>query len=866
MTRANKAIVNFAGGEASPSLVARADLPLFQKIMSRVQNWIVEPQGPTHYRNGFVYVHHTRRNNAAVLIPFQFSDIQAYLIEATAQYFRFYKTTGLVLESAKTITGITQANPGVITSNSHGYSTGDEVYLSDIGGMTELNNQYALVVRINANTYSLTDLDGNAINTTGYTAYTSGGTTERVYEVKTPYREADLEELQYAQNADVMYITHRSYEPRKLTRTSDTSWSLARYVRTAEPFLAAKSIMGATQANPGVLTVVAHGGAVGDEVYIDGVVGMTELNDTHYLINSTPTADTLTLKTTAGVPVDTSGFTAYVSGGKFEYIGDSGNYPGAVAFTDDARLAMAGTDAKPETIWFSKSPTAAGAVQFDNFTTGSGATDAVIFTLAPLNGKVDSIRWLTNTDKYIAAGTFGSVRRIYGPTEAEPIGPDGITAKAANADGAQRTPPVQDGSTLFYIQRGGLSLQSVEYDYTIDGYAPDDKNLVSSHLTRGGFKQVVRQIARPTIIWVVKNDGMLLGLTYKGKENIAGWHRHKLGGNDTGGQVKWAGIMPRESNQDQIWVVVERTIDGVTRRYIEYMADEPEYPDLLDFFTEETAKEEDFERYLNYLFEKQKEAIHLDACSTYDGSSYGTDAGASITFGEDADINDQEDVTVTASAAVFTSDMVGREIWGKYTSEGIGGGRFEITEFVSTTVVKGTILDSFPATATYDAGDWFITATEVTGLGYLEGEIVGVVADGAFLDLEEVEDGAITIDEPASIIHVGLRYLGLLRTMPLDQGGVTGPAQAKNKVVTEVALRFQNASGIKFGTNPYNLQQFEFRRASDITGRPIPLVTGIEKISYPDNWEEDKMLVVIQDSPLPCTIAGMDVFTETADE
>ncbi len=116
MTYTNKATVNFSGGEVSPYLVGRTDLPLYSKVVSRMENWISEPQGPARFRNGTVFVHQTRRNNPAVLIPFQFNDSQAYLIEATNQYFRFYKTSGLVLEASKTISGVTVATTGVVAA------------------------------------------------------------------------------------------------------------------------------------------------------------------------------------------------------------------------------------------------------------------------------------------------------------------------------------------------------------------------------------------------------------------------------------------------------------------------------------------------------------------------------------------------------------------------------------------------------------------------------------------------------------------------------------------------------------------------------------------------------------------------------
>jgi hypothetical protein len=878
MTFSNKVIANFAGGEVSPLLFARTDLPLFAKVLSRMQNFIAEPQGPARFRPGTVYVHHTRNNNPARFIEFQYSDVQSYLIEATEGYFRFYKDGAIILNStALTITGISKALPGVVTYTGTDPTNGQEVYIEDVAGMTEVNGKFFTVANVNtgANTFELTDVHGNNVNTTNYTTYTSGGTVSVVYEIQTPYLEEHLDELQYAQNADTMYIASEKYEPRQLTRSAHDSWTLARYSRTADPFAANNvtygEITGITAANPGVVSDAAHTFLADDHVYVSGIVGMTELNNRHFLIGS-PAAGTYQLKDyDTGVAVDTSAYTAWSSGGIVELIAPTRattmKYPAAVSFTDDGRVVFGGSGDKPETQWYSKSPSAAGAVQFTDFTTGSGATDAIIFTFAPLRGRVDSIRWITNTDKYIAFGTFGSVRRVYGATEAASISPDEVTAKPANSDGVEHASPVSDGATLFYIQRGGLALESIEYDYSIDGYAPDDKNLVSNHLTAGGFKQMVRQIGRPTVIWVVRNDGILLGLTYKAKENIAGWHRHYLGG---AGQVEAAGIMPRENNQDQLWLIVKRTIGGNTVRYVEYMSDPPEFPDLVDYWSGAStseAKTLDTNRFENYQSEVAKDAIHLDSSLTYDGSAYGTDASATLTVGNFADVEDTENVVFTASAAVFTSDMVGREIWGGYLEDGSGGGRAEITEFTSSTSVKCTILDGFwGENVVYSAGDWYITATTVSGLDHLEGELVGIIADGAAPDAVAVDGGSITLSQPASKIHVGLKYTGILRTLPLDQGGVTGPAQSKYKIVSELGLRFVNSAGVQYGTDLYHLSRLHMSRGNDVTDRPIPLFTGVERITYPDTWGIDKELFVVQDDPLPCTLAAMDVYMDTVDE
>lgn len=81
--------------------------------------------------------------------------------------------------SAKSISGITRASPGVVTANSHGLATNDYVWISGVSGMTQINNRTYKVVRIDSNKVSLQYQSGGnwyALNTSsGYSSYSSGG-------------------------------------------------------------------------------------------------------------------------------------------------------------------------------------------------------------------------------------------------------------------------------------------------------------------------------------------------------------------------------------------------------------------------------------------------------------------------------------------------------------------------------------------------------------------------------------------------------------------------------------------------------------------------------------------------------------------
>jgi hypothetical protein len=167
---------SFSAGEISPALYARVDLAKYDAGLKRAKNVFIRPHGGVSNRAGLKFCCEVKNSaNGARLIPFSFNTTQTYVLEFGNQYMRVITNGGQVLETGKTPTAITKANPGVMTIASHGYSNGDEVYISGVGGMTELNGRNFIVAGVTTNTFTLKDLYGTAIDTTSFTTFTSGG-------------------------------------------------------------------------------------------------------------------------------------------------------------------------------------------------------------------------------------------------------------------------------------------------------------------------------------------------------------------------------------------------------------------------------------------------------------------------------------------------------------------------------------------------------------------------------------------------------------------------------------------------------------------------------------------------------------------
>jgi hypothetical protein len=344
---------SFAGGEISPSIYGRVDQAKYSTGARTLRNFIVGRHGAAISRAGTEFVAYTKhRLKTARLIPFVFSSDQTYVIELGDQYMRLHKNGAQIRRTAVAISAITQdVAAKVTTSAPHGASTGDEVYISGVVGMTEVNGRNFLVNVLNATEFTITNIVGGApINSTGFAAYVSGGTSARVFEMATPYVEADIRTLEFVQSADVITIVHKNYAPRNLSRLGETNWTLDvisfatsigrpnggsavaggagansyRYRVTAvnsetgEESLPGRgvqvAITSASNTNPLVITTAAaHGFSTGDEVYLEGLQGsatfMAAINNKAFTITFVA-ANQFSLNGVDGTAIDAVSFVA----------------------------------------------------------------------------------------------------------------------------------------------------------------------------------------------------------------------------------------------------------------------------------------------------------------------------------------------------------------------------------------------------------------------------------------------------------------------------------------------------------------------------------------------------------------------------
>ena len=559
MGKVTPLISSFSSGEWSPRLFGRVDVAKYFSGAEELKNILVDQYGGAFRRPGSYFVIETLDSSKkSRLLSFQFSKIQAYIIEAGDQYMRFFKDNGSILETAKNITAATNANPTVITSASHGFSNGDVVYITGVGGMTDLNGRFFTVAGATTNTFQL-----SGVNSTSYGTYTSGGTVSRVYKISTPYLEADLFKVQNAQSADIMYLTHNSYAPRKLTRTGHTSWTLTEIEFTNGPYLDTNT--SATTITPSADTVGSGRTLTASSaIFQAGHVGsLWRIKDGYVKVTGFTSTTVVTVDVKVALGTGPAATTDWAEGAWSAVRG----YPSCVTFYGQ-RLWFAATTHQPQSLWGSK------VASFEDFTPGVDDADPISVTI--LSEQVNAIKWLSPQNKLII-GTQGGDFDLSSGSFGEPVTPTNVTINGGTTYGSAEVLPKRIGSFIYYMQRNTRTVRELSYDVNIDNRQAYDMTLLAEHITESGIVEIDYSQSPNNVLWCVRADGQIATLTRQVDQEVIAWTRQV-----TDGKYESVSIIPAvDPTYDEVWTIVNRTINGQTKRYVEYFGP-PDFTDQED--------------------------------------------------------------------------------------------------------------------------------------------------------------------------------------------------------------------------------------------------------------------------------------------
>lgn len=620
MAKSSPAISNFNGGEVGPLLSGRVDFEKYSSSCYKMERFIPTVQGPAKRGTGTRFVLPTKyQDKRSYLKRFEFSFDQAYVLEFGAQYVRFYTDRGVVLGDTLDITNITQANPGVLTYTGTDPANGEWFYVTGVEGMTQINNRYVRVSNVDtgANTFELTDWYGNAINTTGYSAYVYNGDMQKVYEIASPYTEADLTNpeggcaLSIVQSGDVLYIGCEGYAPRTLTRSGNTSWAFATYSPTDGPFqtepLDTKNFTLGASTGTGVSLVCATD--VFETAHVGMLFRLEPINITTppWETNKSVTATNLrksdgkyyeaqTTATTGSVrPIHEEGTESdgavtweYLHPGyvivKIASVTDAQNAtcdiigpgiaPAEVVAGDDCRFRIGawGTAtgaAFPykvafwrDRLWWSGNQQIYASVAGDYSSMSPDTLGEILadnsISLTISVGTVDKIRWMTASD-VLLVGTAGSEVAVQEITANQVLGPENVKYEIQSAEGSRELEPVLVEDSVLFIRIGGRRVIELRFDIQSDSWVPRDMNVLYPEITQSGIVEMAYQKEPDNIIWIVLSNGRLLGMTYDREQNVYGWHRHPIAGTNSKVQSVQVITSP-DASVDDVWVIAERSV------------------------------------------------------------------------------------------------------------------------------------------------------------------------------------------------------------------------------------------------------------------------------------------------------------------
>lgn len=551
MPKASPIQYSFNAGELSPQLKGRVDVPKYKNGCDTLENFLPLVHGPVRKRSGTRFVNEVKNSAHNVrLIPFQFSTEQAYVLEFGDQYIRFYKDGGII-----------ESSPSV------------------------------------------------------------------PYEISTPYAHTDVEDLHFAQSADVIYLAHPSYAPYKLGRTGHTAWTLTEVTFDWPPFndVNETATTFTASASTGSITITASTATfaatdVGNFVRFEEVVeskynewqASTAVSSGNYRVYEGRLYQAGTTATTGVRPPihdegtesdgtvnwtfihDGAGYaeiTSYtsttvvnatviqripesaVSGvtkWSFGAWSDTYGWPKSVCFYED-RLWFAGSSNRPQTLW------ASTAGDYENHKYGTKDDDALNYTIN--SQEVNTIEWMV-PGKVLTVGTSGGEFVVAASSSDQAVTPTNVRITPQTAFGCRNLQPFKIGSSILFVQRSGRKLREFTYNFETDGYVAPDMTLLSEHILQEGAAAMAYQQSPNQILWFADALGNLQGMTYERTEDVVGWHRH-----DIGGAVESLTVIPHwDGDQDSTWMLVNRTINGSTVRYVEYFEKyrEDEYGLFLD--------------------------------------------------------------------------------------------------------------------------------------------------------------------------------------------------------------------------------------------------------------------------------------------
>ena len=495
----------------------------------------------------------------------------------------------------------------------------------------------------------------------------------------------------------------------------------------------------------------------------------------------------------------------------------AGNYPGAVSYFEQRRV-FAGTTNAPQTMWMTRTGTESDI----SYHIPIQDTDRIAFRVAAR--EANTIRHIVPLTQLLAL-TSAAEWRI-SPVNSDTITPTTISVRPQSYVGANNVQPSIVNNTVVYCSARDGHVRELGYSWQASGFVTGDLSLRSTHLFDNyDIMDMCYSKAPQPLLWFISSTGSMLGLTYIPEQQVGAWHQHV-----TDGSFESCAAVA-EGAEDRLYVVVKRTIGGVTKRYVE--------------------------RFASRQVTTIENCFFVDCGLTYDG----TNTTATTVTVTGSTYLPSDTLTITASSAIFqfpSTSTPPTDINDAIVMTDSAGNKYRlrIIGTTSTTVATARVDVTLPAALRNTATTvWAFARDTISGLSHLEGKTVSILADGAVMPQVVVASGQVTLQRASVLVHVGLPYDSDLETLPMAlQMEAFGQGRAKN--VNEAFLRVYRSSGIFVGPDNDNLTEAK-QRTTEPYGSPPGLKTDEIGVKLTPTWRQSGRIYVRQADPLPLTIVGL---------
>jgi hypothetical protein len=693
-------------------------------------------------------------------------------------------------------------------------------------------------------------------------------------QLATPYLESDLFALDCStQSADVLWIFHPNYPPGMIQRLSGNSWVYSltlpgqqsgepAYRGTLDVVKTGYSALGQnitliSQANPCVVVLASSPSSQpfqnGSRIYINECSGLVSLNEGEFLVSGmtygsvgisvTDSAGVITTVTgigwyftpqdpNTGASIDSSSYQQYTGGGFAVQVvamfAATGDYPACGALYQE-RLMVGGSNNNPTQL--------NGSVEDDypDFICDPNADDyAVQYTL--VSNQVNQLLNMVGTPNALVIGTSGGIWIVAG-SNSSALSQTNVTASQQSSGGVSALQPqVVNGSAIF-VSRSARIVTFLAYNFVTNQWDNTDLTRLNRNITIGtsaamsGLAQTAFQMEPYPIYWAVRNDGQLIGQVFNTQDQVYAWFRVNMGA----GLIESVAVISGQNQEDQIVVVVNRTINGVTQRYVEYFMPQELFGQLSNAF------------FVNCGLQWQGVGPFNITGITNAVPAVVTAPGHTLVNGQTVAIANTQGMT-----------QVNTNLLQAWTVANVSGDTFQLQGSDST------------AWGAYTGGGTVEQVTnQVTGMSYLMGQNVTAVGDEAVIFTGIVTADAVVFGSYANQIAIGLPYSSTIEPMNPVLGDQKNTSKSKRQKFTRVNLSMFESIGGMVGTDSTHIYSIDYTQGTPNPlppGSPATLFTGNVINDLDAEWTDEGTIHIVHSDPFPYTLRSVTPRLSVAEE